>query len=456
MKNIIEKIWEAHTVRSEKDMPDVLGIDFHLMHEVTTPQAFSVLREKKLDIWDKNRCIATVDHNVSTAQNRQNAGSEESKNQLQTLRKNCVDFGIKLLDMDSGHQGIVHVIGPELGITQPGMTIVCGDSHTATHGAFGALAFGIGTTEVSHTMATGCLFQQKPKTMKVEFRGKMSKNVTAKDLVLKLIQQIGIGGGTGYIIEYTGETIQNMDMEGRMTICNMSIEAGARSGLVSPDDTTINFLREKIAVKDFEKAKNQWLSFASDTGAMYDKTVVVDINNMKPMITWGTNPEQGIEIDQTIPMIADISAEKCDTYKAALKYVGLQEGQSMIGVPIDYVFLGSCTNSRLVDLEQAAEILKGKKIAENVKLMVIPGSEEVKKIAEKKELDKVFIEAGGDWRNPGCSACLGMNEDQVPAGARCASTSNRNFVGRQGIGSITHLMSPIMAAAAALEGKITD
>ena len=351
--------------------------------------------------------------------------------------------------MGGGNQGVIHVVGPELGLIHPGMTVVCGDSHTATHGAFGALAFGIGTTEVSHVMATGCLLQQKPKTMKVEFSGRMPKGVTAKDLILKLISEIGVGGGAGHIIEYTGNVISDLSMEERMTICNMSIECGARSGLVAPDETTFEYLQWRPGAPEGKKLKKsieKWMTFISDEDAEYDKEVKIDVSKMSPMVTWGTNPAEAVEIDEEIP----------NGDEKSLKYVGLKAGSKIEGTKIDYVFIGSCTNGRISDLRAAASIFKGKKVADGIKAYVVPGSEQVEAMAILEGLDKIFIEAGALWRKPGCSMCLAMNDDIVPEGKRCASTSNRNFVGRQGKGSITHLMSPDMAAAAAVKGKITD
>lgn len=458
-KNIIEKIWDAHVVQSKDGYPDIFAIDMQLIHEVTSPQAFAVLRERNLPIYDAVRTVATVDHNVSTAKNRTIVTDPASQNQLNALRRNCSDFGVKLLDMESGHQGIVHVIGPELGITQPGMTIVCGDSHTSTHGAFGAIAFGVGTTEVSHVMATGCMLQLRPKTMKVEFRGRLGKGVTTKDMVLALIAQIGVDGATGYVIEYCGEAIAEATMEERMTICNMSIECGARAGLVAPDELTFDFIKWKKCAPDgakWHEAVEYWSSLCSDPGAVYDKVVEVDISELEPMVTWGFNPGQGICVSQCVPDPADMGRDDGDSARKALEYVGLSAGQPIEGVPVDYVFIGSCTNARLPDLRAAAEIFKGRRVADGVIVYVVPGSEEVRDMAVAEGLDQIFVSAGADFRNPGCSMCLAMNDDKVPAGKRCASTSNRNFVGRQGVGAITHLMSPIMAAAAAVTGCITD
>lgn len=443
-KNIIEKVWENHLVESRSGYPDILAIDLHLMHEVTSPQAFSELRKRGLKLHDASRAIATIDHSIPTDEDRKIITDPIARNQVSELRRNCRDFNVKLLDVESGGQGIVHVVGPEQGLTQPGMTIVCGDSHTSTHGAFGAIAFGIGTTEVSHVMATGCLLQNPPKTMKVIFKGQMGERITAKDLILKLIQKIGVGGATGCVIEYCGSVISGLSMEERMTICNMSIECGARAGLIAPDDKTFEYLKNRPGVKmsEWEKAIIFWRSLCSDKSAHFDKEVEIDISDMAPIVTFGTNPAESVEIDENIPH--------------SVEYTGVRKGESMIGMKIDYVFIGSCTNGRISDLRAAAEILKGKKVKQGLKVYIVPGSEQVRSQAVKESLHKVFEEAGADFRYPGCSMCLGMNGDIVPPGKRCASTSNRNFIGRQGKGSITHLMSPIMAAAAAVEGEIVD
>lgn len=441
-KNIIEKIWDAHVVKSKKGFPDIFAIDLHLIHEVTSPQAFEELRKRNLKVQKFNKTFATLDHIISTGADRKLLTNPAARHQVNALRENCEAAGIKLFDFDSGNQGIVHVIGPELGLTQPGMTIACGDSHTSTHGAFGAIAFGIGTTEVSHVLATGCILQHRPKTMRVNFRGKPSKGFTAKDMILKLIQEIGIGGATGHIIEYAGKPIEDLEMEERMTVCNMSIECGARAGLIAPDKKTYKFLKNRsFSPKKFKKIE-------SDRNTKFDKTVTIDISNCAPIVTWGTNPSESIEIDKKIP-------HKKGSEKS-LEYTKLKAGQNIKGTKIDYVFIGSCTNSRLPDLRAAAEIFRGRKVAKNVKVYIVPGSQKVRDEAVKEGLDKIFTEAGAEFRNPGCSMCLAMNEDKVPAGKRCATTSNRNFMGRQGPQSISHLMSPIMAAAAATTGEITD
>ena len=457
--NIIDKIWEHHVVDRKDGHPDILAIDFHLLHEVTTPQAFTLLREKGLNVYDTNRCIATIDHNVSTDLNRHCGGTQDSIHQMETLRQNCEDFGVRLLDLESGHQGIVHVVGPELGITQPGATMVCGDSHTSTHGAVGALAFGIGTTHVAHVLGSGCMLQSKPKTMKIHFKGKKGKGITSKDLILRLIQEIGIGGGTGYVFEYTGEVIRSLSMEERFTICNMSIEGGARAGLISPDKVTFNYLKNRPCAprgKDWDRAVEYWSSLASPIDAHYDKVVEIDINGLAPMVTWGTNPGEGISVDQVIPNPKDYAPEKADKITSSLDYTHLEGGKPITGTPVDYVFIGSCTNARISDLRAAAKIMEGRHVHKNVEMYIVPGSEEVRAQAIEEGLDEIFAEAGVNLRNPGCSMCLAMNEDKVPEGKRCVSTSNRNFIGRQGKGSITHLVSPIMAAAAAVEGEIVD
>lgn len=459
LKNIINKIWDQHVVKSKKGYPDIFFVDLHLVHEVTSPQAFEELRNRSLELFAPERILATVDHNVSTAKDRKIVTNPASANQLSVLRKNVVDFGVKLLDMDSGKQGIVHVIGPELGVTQPGLTIVCGDSHTSTHGAFGAIGFGIGTTEIGHVMASSCLLQHRPKTMKVLFKGRMGKGITAKDLILKLIAQIGVSGATGHIIEYCGEAISGLSMEQRMSICNMSIECGARAGLIAPDETTFEYLKGRSCAPKgvkWNRALKYWKSLVSDKSAKYDKIVEVDIDGMAPMVTWGFNPGQGVEITKKIPILKNANKDQQEGIRAALEYVKLKPGISMDGVAVEYVFIGSCTNARISDLREAAQILKGRKVAKGVCVYVVPGSEQVRDEAMKEGLADIFIKAGADFRNPGCSMCLAMNDDKVPEGKRCASTSNRNFVGRQGKGAITHLMSPIMAAAAAVTGKITD
>lgn len=459
MKTIIEKIWDSHIVENKEGFPDILAIDLQLVHEVTSPQAFQVLKERNLPVFAPQRTLATVDHNVPTKREGLTIQNPISRHQIETLRENCRVMGVPLLDMGSGYQGIVHVIGPELGFTHPGMTIVCGDSHTSTHGAFGALAFGIGTSEVAQVLATGCILQKKPKTMRVSFTGVLPKGVTAKDIILALIRNMGVNGGTGHVIEYTGEPVRALSMEERMTICNMSIECGARAGLIAPDETTFAYIKGKIGApqgEKWEQAVNDWKNLTTDIGAAYDKEIGLSLSDMSPMVTWGINPEQTIAIDEPVPDPISFPEEMRDLAQKAIDYVKLTPGKPIEGVPIDYVFIGSCTNARLSDLREAAKVMKGRKIASDVKVFIVPGSEAVYRMAIEEGLAAIFIEAGAEYRSPGCSMCLAMNEDRVPPGKRCASTSNRNFIGRQGPGSITHLMSPIMAAAAAVTGKITD
>jgi len=467
-QNIIDKIWEAHVVSREEGAPDVFFIDLQLLHEVTSPQAFTVMREKDLNFACPDRNFATLDHSVPTDEARTAYADEQARHQVESLRKNCDDFNIPVFDFGSGNQGIVHVIGPEQGLTQPGKTIVCGDSHTSTHGAFGALAFGIGTTQIGHVMATQTLLLEKPKTMKVEFVGTPTEHFTAKDAVLCLIAQIGIQGANGHAMEFCGEYIQNLSMEGRMTICNMSIEAGGRFGMVSPDQKTFEYLKDRPfctpephpetpTEKAWLRKTNQWIKWASDEDADFDTTVTVDLEGKSPFVTWGTNPEQGIEITATIPVATDFTDEaKAFAAEKSLKYNGLKAGSLIKETPIDYVFMGSCTNSRIEDMREVAKILEGQQVADSVKAFVVPGSEQVRAQCEAEGLVEIFKNAGAEVRGSGCSMCIAMNGDAVPAGSRCASTSNRNFVGRQGQGSFTHLMSPKMAAIAAITGKITD
>jgi 3-isopropylmalate/(R)-2-methylmalate dehydratase large subunit len=456
-KSIIDKIWEKHIVHQEEGKPDLLYIDLHLVHEVTSPQAFSGLRMKNRKVRRPDRTFATMDHNVPTI-NRFVISDEVAKNQMTTLEKNCQEFGIPLAGLDSPEQGIVHVIGPELGLTQPGKTIVCGDSHTSTHGAFGALAFGIGTSEVEHVLATQTLWQSKPKTLKLEINGKLAPGVAAKDVILYVLSKYGVNFGTGHVIEFCGEVIRDLSMEERLTICNMSIEGGARAGLVSPDETTFSYLLgRKYAPKDFDKAVEAWKELASDEDAEYDKVIKIDGNDIAPMVSWGTNPSMTSKISDKIPTIADCETENDrKALASALQYMGLQEGQNIEDINIQHVFIGSCTNSRIEDLRMAAEVARGQKVHPSVRALVVPGSQQVKKQAEKEGLNEIFIEAGFEWRDAGCSMCLSMNADVVPAGEHCASTSNRNFEGRQGAGARTHLVSPAMAAAAAIYGKFVD
>ncbi len=456
--NIIDKIWDSHVVIQKKGHPTLFAIDKHFIHEVTSAQAFNILRKKGLTVKYPKKCIATLDHSIPTSENRNSIKDKMAKKQIETLRNNVREFGIELLDFGKG-QGIVHVIGPELGITQPGMTIVCGDSHTSTHGAFGCIAFGIGTTEVGIVLGTGCLLQHKPKTMKVEFKGKFQKGVYSKDAILALIAKIGVGGANGYIIEYTGEVIRNMTMEERMTICNMSIECGARAGLISPDETTFKYIKEKpYAPKksDWMKAVEKWKKLASDENSIYDHEVVINISKLRPMVTWGTNPSQGIMIDETIPNLNNLTDEDQLNAVKALKYTKLKSGEPIIGTKIDWGFIGSCTNGRIEDLRIVAKTLEGKKVHKDVTLFIAPGSEAVKKQAEEEGIAKILKDAGAIWRNPGCSMCMAMNDDKIPEGKRAISSTNRNFIGRQGKGSITHLASPATVAASVIVGKITS
>jgi len=458
-KNIIEKIWDSHVVYQEAGKPDLLYIDLHLIHEVTSPQAFEGLRLAGRKVRRPDLCFATMDHNVPT-KNLPTINDPIAKKQIMTLAENAKEFGIQLADIGHPDQGIVHVIGPELGLTQPGKTIVCGDSHTSTHGAFGALAFGIGTSEVEHVLSTQTLWQSKPPTMEIRVNGKLGVGVAAKDIILAIIAKWGIGVGTGHIVEYTGEAIRSLSMEERMTICNMSIEAGAKAGLISPDQTTVDFLRGRRFApneENFEEAANYWLSLASDADCSYDVVLEIDADEIEPIVTWGTNPSMGTGVSKTVPTSTDYESDSDKSaLKKALAYMGLEEGQPISSIAIQHVFIGSCTNSRLSDLRIAASIVEGKKVAPGVKAIVVPGSYSTKAAAEEEGLDKVFLDAGFEWRESGCSACLGMNEDIIPSGERCASTSNRNFEGRQGAGARTHLVSPAMAAAAAIEGHFVD
>lgn len=457
-KNIIDKIWEAHRVHTEKGAPDVFFIDLQLLHEVTSPQAFEVLRKKKLPLKYTHRHFATIDHSIPTDKKRTNWVDEAAKKQVERLKKNCEEFKVPLFDCGSGKQGIVHVIGPELGLTQPGRTMVCGDSHTSTHGAFGALAFGIGTTQISHVMATQTLLLEKPKTMKVLFKGTPIKCFTAKDAILALINQIGIQGGTGHAIEFCGNFIEKLSMEERMTVCNMSIECGAKFGLIAPDKTTFDYLKDReFAPENYEKAVENWSQWVSDKKAEYDTYVEVDLENAKPYVTWGTNPEQSIQINQKIPTPTDFKDKAKQLACAkALEYTQLKGGNAIKGTPIDYVFIGSCTNSRIEDFRVVAQMVEGKKCHPSVKAYFVPGSEKVRAMCIEEGFDEIFKAFGADFRWSGCSMCLAMNGDVVPSGKRCASTSNRNFVGRQGTGSFTHLMSPQMAALCAINGVIAD
>lgn len=457
-RNSIQKIWDAHVISEVSGHPALFAIDFMLLHEVTSAQAFDVLRERGLKPINKSRLVATLDHSIPTSSNRLQIVDQAARLQVDTLRRNAKEFEVPLFDFESGDQGIVHVIGPELGLTQPGMTIVCGDSHTSTHGAFGAIAFGIGTSEVGHVLATGCLLQRQPKTMRVTFEGSFGKGVYAKDAILNLISKIGIGGANGHIIEYAGSAIREMSMEERMTVCNMSIECGARAGLVAPDEVTFEYLKGRRYAPTGDlwvRAVEHWRSLTSDSGATFDREIQIDVGHLKPMVTWGTNPGQAIALDERIPVaLGDNGDERA--LRQALNYIGLQSGAAISGTPIDWAFIGSCTNGRIDDLRIAATILKGRKIDQGVSMYIVPGSEWVRKQAEAEGLAQIFIEAGAEFRMPGCSMCLGMNEDKVPAGKRCISSSNRNFVGRQGPGSRTHLASPATVAASAVAGRIVS
>jgi 3-isopropylmalate/(R)-2-methylmalate dehydratase large subunit len=455
---MFEKIWDAHVVHQEPGKQAILYIDRHLVHEVTSPQAFEGLRLAGRKVRRPELTTAVPDHNVPTSDRRLPIADPISKQQIDTLRENCREFEVTLYDLNDPQQGIVHIIGPELGLTQPGMTIVCGDSHTATHGAFGALAFGIGTSEVEHVLATQTLLQTKPKTLELRVEGKLAPGVTAKDLILYLIGQITTDGGTGYVIEYTGEAIRSLSMENRMTVCNMSIEAGARAGMIAPDEKTFDYIRgRKFAPKDFDAAVARWKQLPSDPGAKYDKSLVFQAADITPQVTWGTNPGQVVPVTGKVPSPADFTdAVEQKSVAQALDYMGLQAGAPMQSLKLDRVFIGSCTNARIEDLRAAAAVVKGYHVSDHVGAMVVPGSGQVKHQAEQEGLDKVFKAAGFDWREAGCSMCLAMNPDKLEPGERCASTSNRNFEGRQGKGGRTHLVSPAMAAAAAVAGHFVD
>jgi 3-isopropylmalate/(R)-2-methylmalate dehydratase large subunit len=452
-QTLFDKIWAQHIVRdATPDTPAIVYVDLHLTHEVTSPQAFSVLRERGLKVRRPDLTIATMDHSIPTLapiQGHYAFVDAQAKTQVTQLETNCKEFGIRLYGLGSDHQGIVHVIGPELGLTQPGKTIVCGDSHTSTHGAFGALAFGIGTTEVGYVLASQCLVQARPKSMEVNVEGQLRKGVTAKDLILAVIAEIGVGGATGHVIEYTGSAIRALSMDERMTVCNMSIEAGARAGMVAPDDTTFQYLAGREFSpkgKDWDKAVARWQTLPSDPGAHYDRRISLNADDIAPMITYGTNPGMGMAISGTVPAIDP----------EALEYMGFKAGQKLVGVPIQVVFIGSCTNSRISDLRAAAEVFKNRKVAPGVRTLIVPGSQPIKKQAESEGLDKIFLAAGAEWREAGCSMCIAMNGDMVGSGEYAVSTSNRNFKGRQGPNSRTLLASPLTAAAAAVTGVITD
>ena len=459
-KTLYDKIWQSHLINEQDDGTSLIYIDRHLVHEVTSPQAFEGLRLSNRKVNSPKRTLAVADHNVPTLDRELGIKEEDSRIQVEELDKNVEEFQIPYFNMNDTRQGIVHVIGPEQGFTQPGMTIVCGDSHTATHGAFGSLAFGIGTSEVEHVLATQTLIQKKAMNMLINITGNLDKIVTSKDLILYIIGKIGTAGGTGCVIEYSGDALRDMSMESRMTICNMSIEAGARAGMIAPDDITFNYLYEKpMAPKneDWDKAVNWWKTLPSDSGAKFDKIVDIDATKVTQTITWGTSPEEIVSIDGIVPNPDKISDEvKQNKIKRSIEYMGLTPGQKISDVEINTVFIGSCTNSRIEDIRSAAEIIKGKKVSTNVKALVVPGSGLVKKQAEEEGLDVIFKHAGFEWREPGCSMCLAMNSDKLNEGDRCASTSNRNFEGRQGKGGRTHLVSPEIAAASAITGKLTD
>ena len=459
-KTLYDKIWEDHLVHKQPDGTSLIYVDRHLVHEVTSPQAFEGLRLQKRKVRKPELTLAVPDHNVPTTDRSKGIDDEESKIQVDTLRKNCKEFGVELFDVDDKRQGIVHIIGPEQGFTQPGTVIVCGDSHTATHGAFGALAFGIGTSEVEHVLATQTLIQKKSKNLRINVNGLLPKGVTAKDVILKIIGTIGTAGGTGYVIEFAGDIIKNLSMEERMTVCNMTIEAGARAGLISPDEKTFEYLKCKTMSpkgENWNKALKFWKSLYSDQDCKFDKEVNIEGKEIEPLVTWGTSPQ---DVSPVTGIVPDPNEETNEDRKIAMKrsleYMGLKANTKISDIKIDKIFIGSCTNGRIEDLRLAADLLKGKKIADNVSAMVVPGSGLVKSQAEEEGIDKIFIEAGFEWREPGCSMCLGMNPDQLKPKERCASTSNRNFEGRQGRGGRTHLVSPGMAVAAAIKGYLSD
>ena len=458
-QSLFEKIWASHVVAPETDdTPAVMYVDLHLLHEVTTPQAFDLLRARGLPVRRTDKCLATLDHStptvpVTTLKDLEVVSEPSAAKQVRQMERNCKDFGIELRGFGSRDRGIVHVMGPELGATQPGETIVCGDSHTSTHGAFGALAFGIGTTEVGHVLATQCLLQRKAKTLAINVDGELPSDVTAKDLILSIIGKIGVDGGTGHVIEYRGGAVRALSMEQRMTICNMSIEAGARAGMVAPDDTTYQYMAGRPLAPQGAKwnaALAKWRKLPSDSGAKFDKEVTIDAAKLRPMITFGTNPGMVMPIDGTVPQDTDAA------FRKALAYMQIEAGKPLLGTPVDVVFIGSCTNGRLSDIRAAAQILRGRRVAERVRLLVVPGSEAVKREAEAEGLHEIVRAAGGEWREPGCSMCIGMNGDTVPSGKLSVSTSNRNFEGRQGTGARTVLASPVTAAAAAIKGAIVD
>ncbi|MBS1620264.1 MAG: 3-isopropylmalate dehydratase large subunit [Bacteroidetes bacterium] len=458
-KTLFEKIWEKHIVKQVDGGPSVLYIDKHFIHEVTSPQAFTGLNKRGIKVFRPTQTVATADHNVPTLNQHLPIKEELSRLQVEALIKNCAEHGVELYGLGHPFQGIVHVIGPELGITQPGMTIVCGDSHTSTHGAFGAIAFGIGTSEVEMVLATQCVMQSKPKLMRINIEGELNKAVVSKDIILYIISKISASGATGHFVEYSGSAIRSLSMEARMTICNMSIEMGARGGMIAPDETTFNYIKGKMFAPqgaEWEQKLNYWKTLYSDGDALFDKELFIDAAEIEPMITYGTNPGMGIGVTQKIPTVETINENDKSGLQKSLTYMGLQEGAPIKGQKIDYVFIGSCTNSRIEDLRMVASFVKGKKKANGVEVWIVPGSKQVEKQAVEEGIDKILADAGFQLRQPGCSACLGMNEDKIPAGKYCISTSNRNFEGRQGAGARTLLASPLTAAAAAITGVVTD
>ena len=453
-RTLYQKVWDSHVVVHDEGAPAVLYIDLHLVHEVTSPQAFQGLRDRGIKVRRPDRTMATMDHSIPTRNQSLPILDPIAAKQVEQLRINCREFGVPLADVGDEAQGIVHVIGPELGLTRPGITVVCGDSHTSTHGAFGALAFGIGTTEVEHVLATQCLLQNRSKSCEVRFTGVPQAGIVAKDLILAMIADIGVGGGTGYVLEYTGEAIRSLSMEGRMTVCNMSIEAGARAGMVAPDDKTYEYLADKPASpkgEQWDEAVRRWRQLPTDDGAEFDRVVTFDASSLEPMITWGTNPGMGVRMSEPVPDPNGDSA-----VRKALRYMELESGKPLLGKPVDVVFVGSCTNSRISDLRQAAGLLEGRKVNPRVRMLVVPGSEKIRSQAEAEGLSDVFRAAGADWRDAGCSMCIAMNGDQLQSGQYCVSTSNRNFEGRQGKGGRTFLASPLTAAASAIAGAVAD
>jgi 3-isopropylmalate/(R)-2-methylmalate dehydratase large subunit len=458
-KTLFEKIWEKHIVKTIPDGPSVLYIDKHLIHEVTSPQAFAGIEKRGLKIFRPQQIVATADHNVPTLEQHLPIKEELSRLQVNALIENCKNHGIELYGLGHPYQGIVHVIGPELGITQPGMTIVCGDSHTSTHGAFGTIAFGIGTSEVEMVFATQCLLQTKPKQMRININGSLKKGVLSKDIVLYILSKISASGATGYAVEYAGDTIRNLSMEARMTVCNMSIEMGARCGLIAPDATTFEYVKGRTFAprgSDWDKALAEWKTLFSDPNAVFDKEININASDIEPMVTYGTNPGMGVGINGLVPAELELDAHERTSFTKAMKYMGIQPGSAIKGQKVDYVFIGSCTNSRIEDLRIVADFVKGKQKAADVEVWIVPGSKQIEQQAIAEGIDKIFTEAGFQLRQPGCSACLGMNEDKIPAGKYCISTSNRNFEGRQGAGARTLLASPLTAAAAAIAGRLVD